>query len=64
MNKKFTLAIACDNDAFGENEYDCLDEIVGILRQAIRALDARRTTSALRDSNGNVVGSYAVEGSK
>lgn len=60
--KVFTLGIACDNAAF-DDPSPCL-EVARILGEVSRQVDNGSIRGSIRDSNGNVVGYYALEDSK
>lgn len=62
MSRKFTLAINCDNAAF--EDVGAPFEIARILSEVAEKLDTGSYRGSIRDANGNVVGSYALEDSK
>lgn len=51
----FTITIACDNAAFADN--GLAFEVANILREAADKVEGGSDEFALRDSNGNKVGS-------
>lgn len=63
---QFRLEINCDNAAFGEPEQDStdlLDEIARILQTSSQLVaDGCVSDHALRDINGNTVGSFELVG--
>jgi len=58
---KFFLDITVDNDAFGESHEERHAEVSNILLAAAKALEAGKWFSALKDSNGNKVGSFEFD---
>jgi hypothetical protein len=68
MAKIFKIEIKCDNDAFGECDYDASRELANILRGLADKLTSNpelclypNSAQWLRDSNGNRVGTYKYE---
>jgi hypothetical protein len=61
---KFTLAIDCDNAAFGETLDGHLEETARLLRGLARRLEAGEDYGTLRDVNGNTVGRFELEGDR
>ena len=61
MESRFTLQVAVENAAFGE---DPTDELVRILRETANRMDEGDTYDTFRtilDANGNDVGRFALK---
>jgi hypothetical protein len=64
MSKQFTLRFDTGNAAFGDTPEQCNEEIVHILRTiAARIEDGDRfdTYRNIMDTNGNIVGTFALK---
>jgi hypothetical protein len=59
--KKFTMVLDTTNAAF---EADGIYEIERIMKDAMRQMSRGKCTGALRDYNGNTVGSFELQGDK
>lgn len=61
MKKEFSLAIECENAAFGDDSLDAGREVARILRKLATALEAGMfpdSEGTLTDENGNRVGAW------
>lgn len=60
-NRRFTLSISLDNEAFGDDQWDREMEVSRILRNVSEALASSVVTiprAELRDRNGATVGGF------
>lgn len=55
----FLLKIETDNAAFADG--NAASEVARILRETATKIESGHTDGKLRDSNGNTVGSFALE---
>lgn len=59
MTRRFTLSVDMDNAAFGDGPGDWPPELARILRDVAVRVVRQETDGAIRDINGNRVGTFA-----
>jgi hypothetical protein len=59
---KLTLTMNLDNSAFHDDDFGTANETIRCLEQVIEQLRNYRDWGAIKDSNGNTVGNFMIEG--